>query len=259
LLKFKQSMEITLPKLLEGKPTIIKNKKYFATKEYVNPFLDTMSKFTDNFIVRVQTPDQITTTDGEEDLTFNRVWIQAVLPEKYTIDNHDEVYGLIYGLDVRQPIYKVYRGMLNRACTNLCVFDPAWLQVCELTPGEYFTYSIKSLMEQVSRFENKLSYMKSTYLPCELEERHQMLGRHIEKAMLEEYRTIAGKVKIASSVVIKAYEDVYHDTSSQYYVKDGLSTIFNYYNAFTEIIRDDARDIMNKFEKTMLVNSLLGL
>jgi len=66
-------MEITLPKLLEGKPTIIKNKEYFATKEYVNPFLDVMSKFTNDFVVKVQTPDQITTTDGEEDLTFNRV------------------------------------------------------------------------------------------------------------------------------------------------------------------------------------------
>jgi len=66
-------MEITLDRLRIGKPTIIKNKEYFATREYVDPFLDAMSKFTNNFIVNVQTPDQITTTDGEEDLTFNRV------------------------------------------------------------------------------------------------------------------------------------------------------------------------------------------
>lgn len=252
-------MEITLNKLLEGKPTIIKNKEYFATKEYVNPFLDAMSKFTNNFVVRVQTPDQITTTDGEEDLTFNRVWIQAILPEKHTIYDHDEVVGLIYGLDVKTPIYKVYRGMLNRACTNLCVFDPQWLQVCELIPGEYFTYNVQSIMEQVSTFEKQIIHMKTTFLPCDPEDRHQLLGRQIEKALLEEYRTIAGKVKLATSTVIKAYEDVYYDTSSSYYVGENPCSIFNYYQAFTEIVRDDKKDILNKFEKTMLINSLFDL
>ena len=42
-------MEITLSRLLEGKPTIIKGKEYLATKEYVSPFIDEMSKYTDKF------------------------------------------------------------------------------------------------------------------------------------------------------------------------------------------------------------------
>lgn len=66
-------MEITIDKLLQGKPTIIKEKSYLPTADYVNPFFDQMSKFTDKFIVNVQTPDQITVTNNEEDLTFNRV------------------------------------------------------------------------------------------------------------------------------------------------------------------------------------------
>lgn len=66
-------MEITLSRLLEGKPTIIKGKEYLATKEYVNPFIDEMSKYTDKFIVHVQEPDQLLINDDNNDTTFNRV------------------------------------------------------------------------------------------------------------------------------------------------------------------------------------------
>ena len=66
-------MEITLSKLLEGKPTIIKGKEYLATKEYVQTFVDTMSKFTDKFIVNVQEPSQVILTNDSRDTTYNRV------------------------------------------------------------------------------------------------------------------------------------------------------------------------------------------
>ena len=81
-------MEITPELLLKGKPTIIKGKEYLPTKDYVQPFFDEMSKFTDKFIVKVQTPDQMTITNGDQDMTYNRVWIQAVMPDKFNIDNH---------------------------------------------------------------------------------------------------------------------------------------------------------------------------
>ena len=253
-------MEITIDKLLKGKPTIIKSKDYLSTSEYVSPFIDKMSKFTDNFIIKVQTPNQITTSNGEEDITFNRVWIQAILPEKYCIENHDEVYGLVYGLDVRNPVYKVYRGMLNKAYINLCVFDPQWQQVQELKPQENFVINITELMEKVSDFEQKIKHMKSTFLSSELSSKHELLGKMIEKSMLEEYVNIGGKVKISPTTVVKAYENVYHNTSSSYYVGDKQeSTIFNFHNAFTEIIKDDGKDIMNKFEKTILINSLFNI
>ena len=252
-------MEITTSALLMGKPTIIKDKPYLATAEYVKPFFDQMSKFTDNFIVKVETPDQSTITNNEEDTTFNRVWIQAVMPEKYCIDNHDECYGLVYGLDVKNPVYKIYRGYLNKACTNLCVFNPQWQSVNELKPGEYFNFSIQNLMEMISNFEERIRYMKNTYLSSEMNERQRLFGNMLEKAILEEYNNIGGKVKIATSNVIKAYEDVYLDSDSKYYVHNQDSSVFNYYNAFTEILKNDKKDIFLKFEKTLLINSLFNL
>lgn len=46
---------------------------------------------------------------------------------------------------------------------------------------------------------------------------------------------------------------------SEYYVGDKDSTIMNTYNSFAKLIADDKKDICNKFEKTMLINSLLNL
>ncbi len=252
-------MEITLDKLLKGKSTIIKDRNYLSTSDYINPFLEQMSSFTDRFVVKVQTPEQMTTTEGVEDITFNRVWIQAILPDSSCIEDYNEVYGLIYGLDVKTPVYKVYRGMLNKACENLCVFDPQWLVVNELKPEENFVFDIKDLMSKVSNFELIIKNMKNKYLSSDIDDKHKMFGKMVEKAVLEEHQNLGGKIKISPVTVISAYNNVYHNTESKYYVGDRESTVFNFYNAFTELIRDEKRDIMNKFEKTLLVNSLFGL
>jgi hypothetical protein len=157
--------EITIQELLKGKSTIIKNKEFYPTKTYVEPFLEKMSAFTEDFSVQVKLPDQITTVNGNEDITYNRVLIQAKLPEKFTIDSHDEVIGFLYGIDVRKPVVKIYRGHLNQACTNLCVFNPQWINTQELVPGDPINFSpIKHLMESTSNFATILKKMKSDYL-----------------------------------------------------------------------------------------------
>ena len=74
-------MEITMNELLEGKSTIIKNKQFLSTKAYIEPFVDRMSAFTNDFKIQVKTPDQITTTGGNRDVTFNRQWehVEAIM------------------------------------------------------------------------------------------------------------------------------------------------------------------------------------
>ena len=134
-------MEITIDELLKGKATRIKNKEYFPTRAYVEPFLDRVSKtLTDKFIVKVETPEQITTNEGTEDITYNRVWIQGILPDEFNIENHQEVIGMVMGLDVRKPIAKFYRGGVNMACCNLCVFNPSFLECQEIYPEAALNY-----------------------------------------------------------------------------------------------------------------------
>lgn len=249
--------EITLQELYRGKSTLIKNKEFFATQHYVEPFIEKMSKFTDRFEIKVKLPDQMTTNANMTDITFNRVVVEAVLPKKFTIDDHDEVIGLVYGIDVRKPVAKLYRGYINQVCTNLSVFNPSWLNIQELIPGDPINYTpIQELMEKTNDFAVYLDKLKSTYIGRD--EATNYLGKWVDYALREGDDYGFGKVKIAVSTPVDAYKQLFIDEDSQYYIPQGYDpTLFDVYNSFTQIITDDKRDILQKFEKTMIINKLL--
>lgn len=247
-----------MSELLNGQATTIKNKEYLTTKEYVEPFLEKMSKHTNDFRVHVKLPDQLTKSGDVENITYNRVLIEAVLPKENTIDNHDEVIGLVYGLDVRKPISKVYRGYLNRACTNLCVFDPLWMVVNEMKPGEEINMDIKKLLELPSTFDLGLKKLKADFI--EREKVTERLGGWVDATLRQNYYNGIQNVRMSPTVPVEAYKSLFIDESSDYFVPlEKEASMFDVYNAFTQIITDDSRDIMNKFEKTMMVNSMLGV
>ena len=252
-------MEVTVQELLKGKPTLIKNKEFFQTKNYVEPFIEKMSAITNDFRVQVKIPDQMTFSKDAQDLTYNRVLIQAVLPKEHSIDNHDEVIGFLYGIDVKRPVAKIYRGYLNQACTNLTVFNPQWIDVQELIPGDPLNYSgVKHLLEQTNDFKTKIEGLKSTYL--DRTKRKEFLGGWVDYSLREHQDYGFGKVKIAVSTPVDAYKQLFIDQDSAYYIPEGIDpTMFDVYNSFTQIITDDKKDLMNKFEKTMIINRLLNV
>ena len=109
-------MEITLDKLLEGKATIIKDREFKATKEYVQPFIDEINKYAEKLIIQVQQPDQIIITDNKV-TTDKKVWIQGLLPN--VINNKQETINFVYSLDNRVPVYKVFRSYKDKDSGNL--------------------------------------------------------------------------------------------------------------------------------------------
>ena len=256
-------MEVTLNQLLEGKATKIKNKDYAPTRSYVEPFLERMSKITNDFRVQVKLPDQVTCTSGEgerhDDITYNRVLIQAVLPNKF--DNHQEVIGMVYGLDVRKPLIKIYRGAINCACTNLCIFDPSFLNVQFIEQGKGISYKpIEYLMERESEMQLMLETLHNTEWNGSVQNIESNLGRWIRSALLSEYENGYGKIKLGTDIVIKAYSSMFVDQESPYYIGEGNNVdMFTVYNAFTELIsNDNGKDIMNKCEKTILLRQILN-
>lgn len=252
-------MDITIEEVLRGKPCLIKNKEFLPTKHYVEPFLNKMSSITNEFIVKVKLPDQMTLTPTSTDITYNRVWIQAVLPEKYTIDSHDEVIGMVYGIDVKTPVVKLYRGHLNRACTNLTVFEPQWLNTQELIPGDPINFNpLKELLEKENTFKIMLEKLKNQYISRE--ERKQQLGNWVDFCIREYVNLGSGKVKLAVSTPIDAYKQLFVDTDSIYYIPEGIDPdLYQVYNSFTQVLTDDSKDLLNKMEKTLLVGKLLNI
>lgn len=259
-------MDIQLDQLLKGKQTRIKDKEYFETEAYVNPFLERMSKLTSDFRVKVELPDQVTLTkEGDvnmEDITYNRVWVQAVLPEQYDVDNHQDVIGMVYGLDTRKPVVKFYRGGLNRACTNLCVFNPDYLEVQELQPETAIDFhSLDVLINKANEIKVFLERLHNLTFPRENQYINEQLGMWIRNCFNYPYYNGINNVKLATSTAIDAYKLLFEKEASPYYVQSDSNTdMFNVYNAFTELISNDKdKDIMNKCEKTLLLKSILDI
>ncbi len=259
-------MEITIEDLMKGKATVIKNKNYFSTEAYVEPFLERMSKFTSDFRAQVKLPDQMSITkDGSMDLTdtvFNRVNIEAILPEEYAFEGHKKVVGFVYALDTRKPIVKEYVGGLRSACLNLCVFNPEALSVQELEPETAINYNFcntcMSMVDNIESTLKRLSSIEITKIEC-----YEKLGRWIDNCFdnkKNSFISTAGKVKLATSLPVDAYKNLFYNEKSEYYSENGIVTGFDVYNSFTDLICNGSKpDIVNRFEKTYLISQILDI
>lgn len=259
-------MELTLDQLLRGKQTRIKNKEYFSTAAYVEPFLERVSKLTTDFKINAVLPNQITyTQDGEinlEDQTFNRVWIQAVLPDDYPVPNHNNVIGMVYGLDVRKPVFKVYRGGLNQACTNLCVFSNDMLSCQEIEPETAIDYKcVDRIIKDTDNSAKIINKLINTPFNTDEDFVSKELGYWVRRCIDYSYDNGFGKVKVACSSPIDAYKLLFKKEDSDYYINDGKeANMYHVYGALTQTITDGLKkDVMNQVEKTLLIKSILDI
>ena len=169
--------------------------------------------------------------------------------------------GLVYGLDVRKPVVKLYRGGLNLACTNLCIFSPSFLNIQEINPGSAIDFKpIDYILEQTCDIKLWLDKLHNIKFECTPQNINNNLGKWIRNTISDSYNSGFGKVKIASSTPIDAYKLLFKDENSDYFVKGETTSMFNIYNAFTQLItHDKGRDIMNKCEKTLLLKRILDI
>lgn len=249
-------MELTLEELLQGKGTIIKNKEYFPTRNYIEPFIDRMSAFTNNFICKAILAPQL--AKEENNKIYNRVWVQAILPNEYAYENHQQSVSILYALDKQKPIVKLFKNTLNMACLNMCVFSPEYLQVSELEPEQPINFAfIKNVMEMTDNTQVMLKKLSSTVISRK--DIFNELGHWVDRCIKEKFKTNFGTVKLAESTPIEAYKLLSMKEDSGYYTQDDYNG-FDIYNAFTDIICNDKdKDIMNKYEKCLLVSKILNL
>ena len=261
-------MELQLSELLAGRATRIKNKEYYPTSAYVEPFLERVNKLTHNIRINAITPSQITYTgDGNlstEDITYNRVTIEAILPDTMKINNdeHKEVIGMVYGLDVRRPVVKFFHARERCVCTNMCVFSPSLLSCQDLEPETAIDFkSLDRIIEQTDDTVSQLKKLLEMEFKCDEYNINESLGKWIRNCINYSYDNHYGKVKIACSTPIDAYKALFEKEDSDYFIGDELVTpMYNIYNAFTQMITDSRKkDSFNVFEKTLLLKDILDI
>ena len=262
-------MKIDLTTLMAGKATRIKNKEYFPTEAYVEPFLNRIQKLTSDINITVQTPSQITYSgDGSistEDITYNRVLLEAKLPDEYKFssDPHKAVIGMVYGLDVRKPVVKFFKGLERCSCTNLCVFNSQLLSCQDLEPETAIDFKpLERIIEQTDDTASYLKKLIETTFACDTLNINESLGKWIRNCINYSYDTGYGKTKLACSTPIDAYKLLFEKDDSEYFVKrDKTNTnMYQVYNAFSQILTDNMKkDAFSIFEKTLLIKDILGL
>lgn len=261
-------MELTLQELLAGKATRIKNREYFQTAAYVEPFLERVHNLTSDLRINVATPNQITYSgDGTlstEDITYNRVTIEAILPDTMKINNddHKEVIGMVYGLDVRKPVVKFFHARERCVCTNMCVFSPSLLSCQDLEPETPIDFkSLDRIIEQTDDTASWLKKLVETSFNCGDYNINESLGKWIRNCINYSYDNHYGKVKVACSTPIDAYKLLFEKDDSNYFfdTKEEIS-MYQVYNAFTQVLTDGKKkDPFNVFEKTLLIKDILDI
>lgn len=259
------AIELKLNEIYQGKATMIKENKYFSTQQYIEPFIDKVDKMCQgNFIVKAQPAKQISLTpQGDinmEDIVFNRVWVQAVLPGEYAFENHQQSISMLYALDTRKPLVKLFQNTLNMACLNLCVFSPKYLNVQELNPESAIDYNFIDYVIKLDD-DTRIKLEALTQITYDKEDIKDKLGEWIDKCITKlKYVSNFGVIKLSETLPIEVYKHVVLDEKSPYFAKNGVTTGFNIYNAFTDIISNDkGRDIINKYEKCNLISQLLEI
>jgi len=260
--------EIQLNELLAGRATRIKNRDYFQTAAYVEPFLDRVQKISKEIRVQVQLPTQITyTANGDintEDITYNRVLIEAILPDEYKFndDPHRAVLGMVYGIDVRKPVVKFFKGQERMSCTNLCVFSPQLLSCQDLEPETQIDFKpLERIIEQTDDTATWLKKLIETEFDCSEHNVNESLGRWIRNCINYSFNNHYQPVKIACSTPIDAYKSLFEKEDDDYYIGlNGNTSMYQIYNAFTQVLTDGMKkDPFNIFEKTLLIKDILDL
>lgn len=250
-----------LKELLLGKATKIKGVEYLSTKDYIQPFIDRMNKLKATYICKAKISDQVSITNEQSDIVYNKVHIQAILPKSYyNNEGYQKVIGLIYGLDVKTPCAKIYIADIKDE--RLLLADKECLQIQKLedtTPIDFTC--IQTLLSRTDINPNFLNQIDTT-IYCNRDKLVEKLGNWIDFSLSNQGIWIddLGKVKLSNTLPIDAYKLLIKDAESKHYITSEQEDVYygDVYEAFTDLLSKDS-DFINRCEKTLLIDKMLNL
>lgn len=257
----------SLNTILKGSATIIKNKEYFSAKAYIEPFVERLKTYSNDFKCQVKMADQISYNDQSISFVYNRVLISAILDDKYSIKlnrngkvlEYKRVVNMTYALDVKNPVCKFYTGVIDQD-DNFYAFGADCISIQKIEPETALDYSfIQPIINnglkdncEVILGQNLQQYIKKN-------EAQKYLGEWIDFSIKKEYINDSGKIKLSNSMPIEAYKALTIDRDSDYYMDGDFIFYPELIQSFISQITKDDKDLVNRYEKTQLINQMLKL
>lgn len=252
-------MSINIDDLLKGQSTTIKGNEFLSTEAYITPFLDRVSKLTNDFVCRAISPNQLSINkNGEVNSLYNKVLIEAVIP-------YDGVYatvvGMSYALDVKKPICKFFVGIKeNLESGHLYLNNSHNIVNQEIEAEKTLNYTLLDrLLETDNNIYDWCQNLKTIDFDSSNDNVNYKLGQWVRFAINFNVTNEFGVIKIAAADIISAYKMLFEDSKSPYFVSMGAHTEYSrIYNAFSKVVYD-SKDIVNIPDKTYLLKDILSI
>lgn len=257
-----------LKELLKGSATSIKNKNYLSAASYIQPFIDRLDNYTKKFVCHVKMADQLSIDSGNTTPVYNKVLIHGIFPSNYDIKITDingtefvyhRVVCMGYNLDSKKPTCKFYTGVVDKDF-NFYAFGADCISIQELEPDTPIDYStIQTIIDNGLKDNCQAMLEQIKDLGKDKENMLALLGDWVDFTIKKEYVNSAGKVKLSTNLPIEVYKKLLIDKDSDYYSNDNSIFITNILACFLNQIATDDKDLINRYEKTQLINQLLKL
>lgn len=257
----------SLNTIYNGSATIIKNKEYLSAKAYIEPFVERLSDYTSKFICLVKNADQISYDNKGINYIYNRVLVYGVLPDNYDVVinrndksvNYHRVVCMVYALDVKNPICKFYSGVVD-SDFNFYAFGANCISIQKIEPETPIDFtSLQSIIDNGLKDNCEIILSQNTQRSISKNIMTNTLGEWIDFSIKKEYINDSGKVKLSNSMPIEAYKRLIIERESDYYTDEDNIEYPELLQSFLSQITEDEKDIINRYEKTQLINQMLKL
>lgn len=265
-----------LKTLYTGKATIIKEKQYLSAKAYIQPFVERLETYKAKFICQAKQADQLSYDGNNIDIVYNKVLITAVLPTEYDFtithtepnlfsaqDSTNKVYHRVvcmsYALDIKTPVCKFYTGVVDENM-NFYAFGKDCLNIQEIEVDTPLNYTLLNTIIQ-NGFKDVCMKMIKQFKDIKYKsvDIYKILGEWIDFTITKDYGTDFGKVKLSSNMAVEAYKQIAINKDSEFYSEAAERNLNDLYRAWSSQIEKDDKDIINRYEKTQLINKLFKL
>lgn len=224
-----------------------------APDEYINPFL----KLWEGLELRIRGKKAVINEnkDGSQNIAYSRVNIEAI-SSKLVINNDGKlinseyVYGMIYALDIDNPVIKIYRGTNVISCLNLMIINSACIHTFDLINN--FNVAVDFMQNYVnSEYADRVIIEKMIETKIARDKYDKLMGRLLHNSI---------KNGLGTSVVVHIAKEAVNRKSAYYEIlnRDYVS-LYDIYDAGTYYLSNIGDFKENPNKSLILSNELLKI